>query len=358
MLNEIRQLIESDQLSGFRGYKAGHRGGPMVQRFEQTIADYFGVKYAIVFNSATAALHSALIACGIKAGDNVIVSPYSFTASASCVLQAGANPLFADIDADSFCVAPANVQALLTANTVKAILPVHLCGNVADMDALKEVAGSIPIIEDAAQALGAKYKGKYAGTIGNCGIFSFNQSKNISTGEGGCLITDDGDIAERAMLVRNHGEVVEPDAGIVGWNYRMTEIEACIGYHRFLRLDEVNNYRSRMAQYITENLLTTTTANPPVVSDNVKHSYYTYAIKFPNDDALDFCNRMEAKGISLKVGYVKPLNLLPAYGKGTQKCPVAKDMWQSKLVVTDIIKEPKKRVEKFVSAAMEVLNVR
>lgn len=360
MLKEIKQLIEADQLSGFRGYMAGHDGGPMVQRFEKEIKAYFGVDHAIVFNSATAALHAALVACGVnKKTDEVIVSPYTFTASASCVLHAGGKPVFSDIDADSYCISPAEISKVVTANT-KVLLPVHLCGNVADMGGIMALAttNGYKVVEDAAQALGAKYKGKYAGTIGDCGVFSFNQSKNISTGEGGCLITNNAAIARKAKLVRNHGEVVDPEAKILGWNYRMTEIEACIGYHRFQRLDEVNRHRAAMAKHISENLDTVTGLNAPVVSADVQHSYYTYAMKATPGFSLtatELCQRMTDRDFPLKVGYVKPLHLQPIFANGTV-LPVAEKCWNTDLIVTDIIKEHPQKVSKFVDALMRSIN--
>ncbi|MBE3143549.1 MAG: DegT/DnrJ/EryC1/StrS family aminotransferase [Planctomycetes bacterium] len=359
MLNEIKKLLEDDQLSGFRGTADGNNGGPMVQRLEKSIADYFDIKHAIVFNSATAALHAALVACGVRKTDEVIVSPYSFTASASCVLQAGAKPVFADIDADSYCISPTEITKVKTANT-KVLLPVHLCGNVADMDGILALAAvnGYKVIEDAAQALGAKYKGKFAGTIGDCGVFSFNQSKNISTGEGGCLITNNDTIAKRAKLVRNHGEVVEPEAKILGWNYRMTEIEACIGYHRFQRLDEVNRHRQAMAQHISENLATVTGLNAPVVATDTVHSFYTYAMKVTpefNMTATELCQRMEIRDFPLKVGYVKPLHLQPIFANGVT-LPVAEKCWNTDLIVTDIIKEHPQKVSKFVDVLMRSIN--
>ena len=342
-------IIRSGELSGFRGYPEGHLGGPHVQALEQAFCDYFGVKYAISMNSATACLHAALIACGVGPSDEVIVSPYSFSASASCVLMVGAKPVFVDIQPDIFTLNPQCIKEVLTLR-IKAIIPVHLCGHSADRGSMLDysVRKGIYLIEDAAQAITGTWSGQYVGTWGKngaCGVFSFNQSKHINTGEGGMLITDDDDIARKVRAVRNHGEVSDPDLKIVGYNYRMCEIEAYLALKQFEKIDENVNRRIELANYLTEGLKDIEGLTPPMVYPNVKHVYYTYALKL-NPEIWDKQKVLENPVLKeYNFGaYVKPLHLLPIYeqfGYREGDMPVAEDMWRRRLIVTDQTKQPR-----------------
>jgi len=340
-INAVTEVIASGQLSGYRANLEYQLGGKKVRQFEEAFADYFGVKYAIAMNSATACLHSALIACGIGKGDEVIVSPYTFSASASCVLMVGATPVFIDIQDDIFCIDPTKIKGALTKRT-KAIIPVHLCGHPANMMMIMAMAKyhNLVVIEDAAQAIGATHFKEYVGTIGDCGVFSFNQSKTICTGEGGMLITNDNEIAEKVRLIRNHGEVY---SDTLGYNYRMTELTAAVGVEQFKRLEWLNKQRIELANYLTEELNKIEGLTPPVVYPFSKHVFYTYATKF-NEDIIgmsrdEFQDRMIAEGIYFGRGYVKPLYRLPVFGGKKGLCPVAERMWR-KLMVTDIVRPP------------------
>jgi perosamine synthetase len=232
----VMEVLDSGRLSTFSASRQGFLGGQKIQAFEAAFAEYHGTAHAIAVNSATSGLHAAVAACEIGPGDEVIVPPYTFTATATAVLHHNAIPVFADIDPVTFCLDAARVEAAVTPRT-KAIIPVHLLGHPADMDAIMAVAQrhGLKVIEDCAQAPGARYKGRLVGTMGDCGVFSFQETKNMATGEGGMVITNDDAIAERARMVRNHGEaVVAGEArryltSTIGWNYRMTEIEAAIG---------------------------------------------------------------------------------------------------------------------------------
>jgi len=347
-MKEIDDILESGMLSGFRGTPDGHLGGKYVQALESQFRDYFGVKYAIALNSATAALHASLLGIEIGVGDEVIVSPFTFSSSASCVLMVGATPVFADIQDDIFCIDPKCIETLITPRT-KAIIPVHLCGHPADMVAIMRLAVEygLDVIEDAAQSIGAIYRGKYAGTIGDCGVFSFNQSKHINTGEGGMLITNDDIIARIVRAVRNHGEISDPELKVVGYNYRLCEIEAALASEQFKQLDEMTAHRIKLTNLMSEGLRGIKGFTPPVTSPDCKHVFYTYAVKF--DEALvgmtrdDFQDKMIEKGIYFGKGYVKPLYLLPIYQQFGYKegiCPVTERMWRE-IVVTDIVKHPK-----------------
>ena len=232
----VMEVLDSGQLSTFSASRQGFLGGRKIQAFEAAFAEYHGIRHAIAVNSATSGLHAAVAACEVGPGDEVIVPPYTFTATATAVLHHNAIPVFVDVDPVTFCMDPAQLEKAITPRT-KAVIPVHLLGHPADMDAILAIARRhhLKVIEDCAQAPGARYKGRLVGTMGDCGVFSFQETKNMVTGEGGMVITNDPDLAERARMIRNHGEAViagEPRkylTSTIGWNYRMTEIEAAIG---------------------------------------------------------------------------------------------------------------------------------
>jgi perosamine synthetase len=342
MINEIKELLETNKLSGFRGDTGLTEGGPKVRRLEDAFREYFNIKHAVAFNSATAALHSACIALDVN---KAVVTPFTFTASVSCVELAGGKPLFQDINPATYCMDVTEYDHWY----VDAIIPVHLFGGMADMDKIMELG--IPVIEDAAQAIGSKWKGRHAGTIGQCGVFSFNQSKVVSCGEGGMLITDEDEIAYRAKLVRNHGEVVDATAGITGYNYRMTEIEAVIAYHRFKELDTEIARRKENVNYFRENIRDIEGVTPQWINPDVGYSWYVYS--FEVNDNHKVARMMTERGIPLRGGYVtSPLNL--AYG---QYCPVCEDVWQNKIVVTDIISKDKVEMDKFINTLKEVMRI-
>jgi len=343
IIREIKEVLDSDKLSGFRGDVGLTEGGPNVQRLEASFRDYFNIKHAIAFNSATAALHAACEALKI---DVVIVTPFSFTSSVSCVRQAAGYPLFQDINPHTYCMDVTNQNS--NSDFADAIIPVHLFGGCADMDAIMSLG--IPVIEDAAQAIGSKYKGKLAGTIGDCGIFSFNQSKTISCGEGGMLITNDGNIAYMAKLVRNHGELLDYKADIVGYNYRMTEIEAIITYNRFLKLDEIIEQRKENVEYFRKLLLEIDEVKPQWINPDVDYSWYVYSFEIDNNHEI--ASGMTKAGIPLRGGYItQPLNIVY-----NQVCPVCEKLWSDRLIVTDVIGKDTASIDNFVNTLKGVIN--
>ncbi|HEU4879439.1 MAG TPA: DegT/DnrJ/EryC1/StrS family aminotransferase, partial [Gemmatimonadaceae bacterium] len=247
--------MDGGVLSGFLGtWSPSFYGGSSVRQLERDWESSFGVKRAIAVNSATSGLYAAAGAAGIGPGDEVIVSPYTMTASASAAIVYGAIPVFADIDEETFCITPATIRARLSPYT-KAIIVVDLLGHPAEMDEIMALARerNLVVIEDAAQVPGATYKGRPAGTQGHMGVFSLNYHKTIHTGEGGVVVTNDDEFAERMALIRNHGEVVVKDKGtedivnLVGFNYRMTEIEAAIGIEQLKKLHALHPPRVRNA---------------------------------------------------------------------------------------------------------------
>jgi dTDP-4-amino-4,6-dideoxygalactose transaminase len=339
ILKDITSLLDSDKLSGFRGAPGMTEGGPMVQRLEGAFRDYFKTRYAISFNSATAALHAACVALQVSKG---IVTPFSFTSSASCVVMAGGSPVFQDINPLTYCM---DVDAF-DEWYADAIIPVHIFGGMADMDKIMDLG--VPVIEDASQAIGSRYKGKLAGTIGDIGVFSLNQSKTSSCGEGGMLITDDDAFALRAKLVRNHGEVVDPDIGITGYNYRMTEVEAVIAYHRFRLLDEIIAERKSNVEYFSERIGNIPGVEPQWINPDVDYSWYVYSFEVENNHEV--ARQMTEKGIFLRGGYV----VEPLSRRYRQSCPVCEDVWSNKIIVTDVIQR-KADMDKFITALGEVM---
>ena len=334
-MKELDNILNSGMLSAFRGTPDGQDGGEYIQALEAAFRNYFGVRYALTLNSATSALHAALIACDIGEGDEVIVSPYSFSSSASCALMVGAKPVFADICDDTFCIDPEQVEALITPKT-RAIIPVHLFGHPADMYSIMDIAEiySLVVIEDAAQAIGAKYDRQYVGTIGDCGVFSFNQSKHINTGEGGMLVTNNDKIAEVVKAVRNHSEVSHPEFKIVGYNYRMCEIEAALALEQFLKLDKMIGARKSMALHLSDRL--SGKVEIPVIKEGIRHAWWAYAIKTKRRD--EYLTALLDADIACD-RYVEPLYNLPIYEKyGYERgmCPVAERMWELEMLRIDM----------------------
>jgi dTDP-4-amino-4,6-dideoxygalactose transaminase len=364
----VAQVMESTELSGFIASQGPNfLGGKKVREFEERFANYHGVKYAISFNSATAALHAAVVAVGVNPGEEVIVTPYSFSASAACALMHNAIPVFADVESDIYCLDPKSIARAVTPLS-RAVIPVHLFGHPADLDGIMAVARAnrLKVIEDCAQAPAALYKGRKVGLFGDCAIYSFTENKTITTGEGGMLITNDQEIAEVAQLVRNHGEVIAPAPGrparpsaVLGWNYRLTEIQAALGIAQFLKLDELNAARQMLAGHLSKALAGNAAIAPPIVRDGCTHVFYNYALTF--DEAAAgmprplFVKALVAEGIPVGAGYVPPLYWNPiyqnrdhfayrhytgsvSYAKGL--CPVTERLHERDLVITQIQRPP------------------
>ncbi len=243
--NEVLKVMESQMLTLLMGN--------VVKKFEKEFANYIGVKHAVGVNSGTAALHAAIASLDIGPGDEVIIPPFTFIATASSILHNNAIPVFADIDDKTYTLNPESVKKMITERT-KAIIPVHLAGVTADIDPLLEIAreNNLFIVEDACQSHGAKYKGKKVGSIGDLGAFSFYPSKNITTGEGGMITTNDDRLAEQCRLLRHHGEPSWYVYNRLGWNYRMTEIQGAIGRVQLKKIEDYVRIRNENAQYLND----------------------------------------------------------------------------------------------------------
>lgn len=290
--------------------ESGHLAqGERVAEFEQAFANYIGVKHVVAVSSGTAALHTALLAHGVGLGDEVITTAFTFIASANAILFTGARPVFADIDASTYNLDPAKVAAKITPKT-QAILPVHLYGQPCDMRPLTQIAQAyhLPIIEDACQAHGATYDGRRVGSFGT-GCFSFYPTKNMTTAEGGAITTGDDEIAERARLIRSHGSRERYRHQILGYNYRMTDLQAAIGLAQLLKLETWNSIRIENARFLSERLHGVVT---PVTAPDRRHVFHQYTIRVHGDrDGLRA--RLLEAGIETSVHYPVPVHRQPVY---------------------------------------------
>jgi dTDP-4-amino-4,6-dideoxygalactose transaminase len=377
----VLRVLKSGVLSKFLGvWHKNFYGGPEVQALEKEWAKYFKVKYAIAVNSCTSGLYCAVGACGVGPGDEVIVSPYTMSASATSALIFNAIPVFADIEEDYFCLDPVSIEKRITPRT-KAIVVVDIFGQPYDVKRINAIAKKhhLYVIEDCAQAPGAKYKDTYAGTLGDIGIYSLNYHKHIHTGEGGVVVTNNSKLAERVRLIRNHAEAVVGKKGVrdlvnmIGFNFRMTEIEAAIGRCQLKKLkNSIVKYRKN-ADYLARKLTKIPGITAPLVRKDSSHVYYVQAYKFDErkmDVSRDkFINAVRAElqpsklredeGVTIGCGYVKPLYLEPmyqkkiaygnkgcpfkcpwykgklSYDKGT--CPVAEQMYEKELFSVDLV---------------------
>lgn len=283
--------------------------GTKVQEFEERFAAFCGVKYAIATSSGTTALHTALLAHGIAPGDEVITAPFTFIASANSILFTGAKPIFVDIEADSYNINPTLIEERITLRT-KAVLPVHLYGNPSDMEAIMEIADrhGLVVIEDACQAHGASIHGKKVGSFGT-GCFSFYPTKNITTAEGGMITTNDDGVAERARMIRQHGMRKRYYHEVLGYNFRLTDIQAAIGLAQLGKLPEWTARRIENAGYLTERLQNVLT---PTVRDGYLHVFHQYTIRVKGDRDTAV-KKLNAAGIGARIYYPLAVHQQPVY---------------------------------------------
>jgi len=281
-----KEVIDGGVLSQFIGaWHEDFLGGRKVRAFERAWERHFGVQHAVSMNSCTSALSAAIGAIGIEPGDEVIVSPWTMSASATAIVHWNAIPVFADIESDTFNLDPRSVEANITPHT-RAIVAVDIFGHSADMDALLAIAArhGLKVISDSAQAPGARHRGRFAGTAGHVGCYSLNYHKHIHTGEGGVLVTDDERIADRARMIRNHAEAVVGGKGetdivnMIGYNYRLGEIEAAMGIEQLKKLEGLVALRQRLGERLTRGLAGLRGLRTPVVKPNCTHAYYAYGM--------------------------------------------------------------------------------
>jgi perosamine synthetase len=383
----VNRVLDSGILSRYLGcWDSDFYGGPEVRAFEEEWAKYFGVKHAIAVNSATSGLICAIGAVGISPGDEVLVSPYSMCVSATAPLWYGGIPVFVDIEEDYFCIDPNLVEEKITEKT-KAILAVDLFGQPYNAEKINAIAQkyNLVVIEDCAQAPQAMYKNKFAGTLGDLGVYSLNYHKHIHTGEGGVVVTNNDELANRVQLIRNHAEAVVEEkkdknrVNMIGQNYRLTEIQAAIGRAQLRKLKNLITERVQNCEYIGNQISQIPGIEVPMVREHATHSYYVQPLLFNEEVVgvsrdifiravsaeLSTTELRECEGPLIGCGYVKPLYLLPlfqdrqvfgnsgypfnlaskfiSYKKGL--CPVAENLYEKKLFTHEFMRPPANKVD-------------
>ncbi len=331
------RVLRGGVLSVFEGANTPYfLGGEEIKTFEAEWAERFGVRHAVSVNSATSGLMAAAGAVGVGPGDEVIVPPWTMSATAAAALVYNAIPVFADITADTFNLDPEALRKAITPYT-RAIMVVHIFGHPADMDPILEVAREhrLAVIEDAAQSPSATYRGRLTGTIGDIGVFSLNSNKIIQCGEGGVVVTDNDELALRLRLIRNHAEAaiatgirVESLVNMLGWNYRMSEVEAAVSGVQLRKLDRLLGERLVLVEHLNRRLSGVPGIIIPPVKPGCTHSYYRYPLKLDRTivpvSAAVFARVLNAEGLNFYPGY-EPLYLQPLYQHrivyGDKGCP-------------------------------------
>lgn len=399
------RVLKSGILSKYLGsWDKDFYGGKEVRKFESEWAKYFKVKHAMAVNSCTSGIHCAIAAAGIGPGDEVIVTPYTLPASVTLVLLYGAIPVFADIEHEYFCLDPESVKKKITKRT-KAIIVVDLFGQPYNADAINKIAkkNNLIVIEDCAQAPGVKYKEKYAGTLGDIGIYSLNYHKHIHTGEGGVVVTNNDRLAERVRLVRNHADAVISEKGqtddldnMIGFNFRLTEIQAAIGRTQLKKLKKLVSQRVKNCRYLAKEISKIPGLYSPRIRPYAQHAYYVQPFLY-NEKIIGVARDKfveavkaelaptrlrESEGVRISCGGAKPLYLLPlfqkriaigkkgypfkskdfkvkvSYEKGL--CPVTEKLKEKEMIIHELMNPPMTRadLDDFVKAFKKVYQYR
>jgi len=319
MIQLSKPLIGEDEINAVAEVmKSGNIAeGQKVKNFEEYFAKYIGTDYAIAVNSGTAALHISLLAHNIGNSDEVITTPFSFIATANSILHTGATPIFADIDEKTFNIKPESIVEKITSKT-KAIIPVHLYGHPSDMNVIMEIAEdyNLIVIEDACQSHGAEFNNKKVGSF-ETGTFSFYPTKNMTTGEGGMITTNNKNIVKRAKMIRSHGSSKRYFHEILGYNMRMTDISAAIGLVQLQKLDDFNEKRIKNAKYISNKLCNIHGLTIPHIDKRCKHVFHQYTLKINNNiiSREKIEKILSEKEIVTGIYYPTPIHKQPFYKK-------------------------------------------
>lgn len=359
-IQSVIEVLQSDYLTT----------GPRIAEFEKKVADYVGAKYAVAVSSGTAALHIACLAAGIADGDEVITSPITFAASANCVLYCGGVPVFADINPDTYNIDATEVMAKITSKT-KAIIPVHYTGQPCDMDAITEVArkNNLIVIEDAAHALGAVYKGRRIGSISDMTCFSFHPVKPITTGEGGMVVTDDKDLYKRLLLFRSHGitreeELLMDNEGDwyyeqleLGYNYRITDISCALGISQMNKLDTFLKKRREIANKYDEAFMYNGNIKIPFQLEASQSGWHLYMIQVMQSNRKKVFDGLRKAGIGVNVHYI-PVYKHPYYqrnGYNMCYCKAAEDFYSRAISLPIYPTMTKKQQEYVIERVLEMV---
>ena len=333
--------------------------GPAVADFESKFAPYAGCKYSVAVNSGTSALHLALLASGIKRGDEVIIPAMTFVATAMAVDYTGAKPVLVDIDPVSYCIDPNKIEAAITDKT-RAIMPVHLYGQCADMDAILAIAKkhNLLVIEDAAQAHGAEYKGRRAGSMGDIAGFSFYPGKNLGAyGEGGAVTTNREDFAKTVKILRDWGAEKKYSHDLKGFNYRMEGIQGAVLGVKMKYIEDWTERRRRSAARYDELLANIEGVIPPKQMSYARHVYHVYAVRVKNRDSV--MTKMQAAGIGIGIHYPIPIHLLGCFSELGYKrgdFPVAEQLGDEELSLPMFPELIEKQIEEVISVLRSIVN--
>jgi perosamine synthetase len=318
VINVSAPILKNEEIEAvIKVLKSGKLAqGPKVEEFEKAFASYIGTRYAVAVNSGTAALHVALLAAGIGEGDEVITTPFSFIATANCCLFCKAIPVFVDIDDKTFNILPRLIETKINSKT-RAIIVVHLYGQPCDMAEIMQICKkhNLALIEDACQAHGAEYAGKKVGSFG-IGCFSFYATKNMITGEGGMITTDDEEIAQKARAIRHHGQSERYMHNMLGYNFRMTDIAAAIGISQLHKLDGLNSQRIQNAMYLSEYVREIPGLTPPYTAPNRNHVFHQYTIRVEKEFKLsrdELQQKLSEQNVGSNVYYPIPIHKQPLY---------------------------------------------
>ncbi len=317
---KVLEVMESGMLAA----------GSYVEEFARKFADYSGTAFGVATSSGTTALHAALEAAGIGAGDKVITTPFTFIASSNSILYTGAKPVFVDVDPLTYNIDPKEIRKALEADpTIKAIMIVHLYGLLCDMEEIMRIVDEydLILIEDAAQSHGAEFKGQRAGSFGQLAAFSFYPTKNMTTGEGGIILTQQEELADRAARLINHGQSERYYHDELGYNYRMTNLAAAIGLAQLERLDDYNAKRRANAKFFDEAFAELDWLRTPLEPTGYRHVYHQYTVKVPRRD--QFAAHLKENGIGYGIHYPLPVTEQPFYkelGYGKVDFPVTQKL--------------------------------
>lgn len=372
-----RQWIDEEDIESVINVLKGEylTTGPAVGEFEKAVASYVGAKYAVSFSSGTAALHGACFATGIGEGDEVITTPMTFAASSNCVLYQGGRPVFADIDSDTYNINPKKVEELINENT-KAIIPVHFTGQPVALDKIQHLAKkhNLVVIEDAAHALGATYKGEKIGSLSDMTMFSFHPVKHITSGEGGIITTNSEKYYEKLLQFRSHGITREPDKLIenhgpwyyemqfLGFNYRMTDIQAALGTNQLKKIDKFVDIRKKYVSKYNEAFNQVSEIQTPYQDRYASSSWHLYIIRLDlkklSGNRREIFEALLSANIGVNVHYI-PVHLLPYYSKlGYQRglCPNAEKLYEEIITLPLFPAMSEQDVSDVITAVNRVIN--